>query len=181
MSDKGLRIFDVKLNGINGGSFQVWVCHRDAGYETNVAMIERLRAREAALALSTDAPFATFRRRVEEIGESLKKFIGAEVAAGKRVYVYGASTKGNVLLQHLDLDHKLLTACADRSPAKWGHRTPGTAIPIISEEEARKDADFFLVLPWHFRNEFVAREAEFIARGGKFIFPLPEFEIVGRS
>jgi NDP-4-keto-2,6-dideoxyhexose 3-C-methyltransferase len=179
VGEKKLRVFDVKINEINGGSFQIWVCHADAKYAENSAMLQALRKREAAMDLSTDKPFAKFRETVASLGVRLKAFIENEVARGKRVYVYGASTKGNVLLQHFGLDHKLITACADRSPNKWGLRTPGTAIPIMSEEEARKQADYFLVLPWHFRNEFVAREADFIARGGHLIFPLPEFEVVG--
>ncbi|MEH6949944.1 class I SAM-dependent methyltransferase [Nitrobacter sp. NHB1] len=179
--DKNLRVFDVKLNDINGGSFQIWVCHRDAAYPENRTILDALRKREAALGITTDKPFATFRANVAALGSRLKDFISQEVARGNRVYVYGASTKGNVLLQHFGLDHRLLTACADRNPSKWGQRTPGTAIPIMSEEDARKDADYFLVLPWHFRDEFVAREADFMARGGHLIFPLPEFEVVGHA
>jgi hypothetical protein len=179
--DKHLRVFDIKLNNINGGSFQIWVCHRDAAYPENRAILDELRGREAALGITTDKPFAAFRANVAALGSRLKDFITQEVARARRVYVYGASTKGNVLLQHFGLDHRLLTACADRNPAKWGLRTPGTAIPIMSEDEARKDADYFLVLPWHFRDEFVAREADFLARGGRLIFPLPEFEVVGHA
>jgi hypothetical protein len=84
-----------------------------------------------------------------------------------------------VLLQFCNIDRTLITAAADRNPDKWGRRTPGTNIPIISEEAAREaKPDYFLVLPWHFRQEFVEREAGFLASGGKFIFPLPEIEIV---
>lgn len=176
--DKHLRVFDIKLNDINGGSFQLWVCHNDAAYPENRAIIEELRKRETALEITTDKPFAAFRANVAALGSRLKDFITKEVARGKRVYVYGASTKGNVLLQHFGLDGSLLTACADRNPEKWGRRTPGTAIPIMSEESARKDADYFLVLPWHFREEFIAREAAFLAGGGRLIFPLPDFEVV---
>ncbi|EAQ36381.1 NDP-hexose 3-C-methyltransferase TylCIII [Nitrobacter sp. Nb-311A] len=179
--DKNLRVFDIKLNDINGGSFQLWVCHNDAAYPENRDIIDALRARETALEITTDKPFAAFRANVAALGSRLKDFITKEVGRGKRVYVYGASTKGNVLLQHFGLDGNLLTACADRNPEKWGRRTPGTAIPIISEELARQDADYFLVLPWHFREEFVAREAAFLADGGHLIFPLPEFEVVGNA
>ena len=98
---------------------------------------------------------------------------------GKKIYVYGASTKGNVLLQYLALETGIIVACADRNPVKWGRRTPGTNIPIVSEDSAREDADYFLVLPWHFKEEFLAREHRFLQRGGKFIFPLPKVEVVG--
>ena len=173
----GLRIFDVALNFINGGSFQIWACHDGAEYAENTAAIDAVASRESSLGLMTEAPYAAFRRRVEEIGLRLRALIENEVARGKKIYVYGASTKGNVLLQHFRLDRRLIEACADKNPIKWGRRTPGTEIPIVSEEEARPKADYFLVLPWHFKEEFLAREAEFRAGGGKFIFPLPEVEV----
>lgn len=173
----GLRIFDVSLNSINGGSFQIWVCRENAEYAGDQARLDEMKSREASLALTSDAPFAAFRERIAAIRTKLKSFIETEAAAGKCIYVYGASTKGNVLLQYFGLDHTLLRGCADKNPIKWGRRTPGTGIPIVSEEEARAHADYFLVLPWHFKDEFLAREAEFRAGGGKLIFPLPEVEV----
>jgi SAM-dependent methyltransferase len=178
LREHGLRVFDVSLNHINGGSFQVWVCHEGSDRKSNQQAVESLKQREVELALRSDRPFAAFRERVTAIGVRLKSFIGEASASGKRVYGYGASTKGNVLLQHFGLDRALLRGCADKNPAKWGCRTPGTQIPIVSEDEARADADYFLVLPWHFREEFILRETEFRSRGGKFIFPLPNVEIV---
>lgn len=175
---QGLRILDTRLNDINGGSFQIWICHENADYSSNRAAIDELAESERQLGLNTDAPYALFRARVAEIGRRLRECIVAETRRGKAIYVYGASTKGNVLLQHFGLDHTVICGCADKNPMKWGRRTPGTGIPIISEQEARARADYFLVLPWHFRNEFLEREAEFRANGGKFIFPLPDVEIV---
>jgi NDP-4-keto-2,6-dideoxyhexose 3-C-methyltransferase len=176
--ERGLRIFDVGLNRINGGSFQIWVCHQGASYTANQIAIDQLRENENRLDLNTDAPYTAFRKRVDRIGAQLNEFIAAEAKRGRNIYVYGASTKGNVLLQYLGLGTDLVRACADKNPKKWKCRTPGTGIPIVSEEEARANADYFLVLPWAFRDEFLAREAEFRARGGKFIFPLPEIEIL---
>ena len=173
----GLRVFDVSLNETNGGSFQLWVCHDAAPYRTEETAVRDFKARENTLALDTDQPYEAFRSRVSTIGEQLRTLIMAERERGKRVFVYGASTKGNVLLQHFGLDHTLIEACADRNLEKWTRRTPGTAIPIISEEEARERADYFLVLPWHFREEFLVRESDFRRRGGKFIFPLPTVEV----
>ena len=100
--------------------------------------------------------------------------------SGKRVLGYGASTKGNVTLQFCGVTQKELPAIAEVNVEKFGRVTPGTHIPIISEAEARAmRPDYFLVLPWHFKSNIVAREEEFISRGGKLIFPLPEIEIVG--
>ena len=120
-----------------------------------------------------------FKRRIDENRDKCVRFIKEEVAKGKSVYVYGASTKGNVILQYYGLDHTLITAAAERSPEKWGKYTIGTGIPIISEDEARKaQPDYFLVLPWAFFDEFYEREAEWRRKGGKFILPLSTFRVV---
>lgn len=176
----GLHAFDVRINNVNGGSFQIWACKVGAPYPVNASAIERLQESEAKMALETDRPYATFRERVSANCKLLIDFLNQETAAGRKVYVYGASTKGNVLLQYCGLNYPLISGCAERNPAKWGRRTPGTGIPIVSEEEARTKADHFLVLPWHFRNEFVSREGDFLAKGGSLIFPLPNFEVVSK-
>jgi hypothetical protein len=174
-----LRILDLYFNDANGGSFQIWVCHRNASYPSDTQKINQTLENERALGLEGDGVFASFRDRVESVREDLQNLLTKEAEAGKKIYVYGASTKGNVLLQYLALDNGTIIACADRNPTKWGRRTPGTNIPIVSEDGAREDADYFLVLPWHFREEFLAREQRFLQRGGKFIFPLPKVEVVG--
>jgi SAM-dependent methyltransferase len=173
----GLRIFNVSLSNINGGSFQIWVCHDGAPHASDYVAIGAITERERNLNLMSEKPYAAFRSRVSSIRDRLRELIQTEVSRGKKIYVYGASTKGNVLLQHFGLDTSLIHACADKNPIKWGRRTPATNIPIISEDAARADADYFLVLPWSFKDEFLARETAFRARGGKFIFPLPEIEI----
>jgi len=112
----------------------------------------------------------------------LYNFVKSEIGAGKKVYVYGASTRGNSLLQFCGLDHSLITAAAERNPDKWGKKTVGTLIPIISEEQARNEnPDYFLILPWQFLKEFILREADFLKKGGKFIVPLPQFKVVDAS
>jgi len=99
--------------------------------------------------------------------------------AGKKVLGYGASTKGNVLLQYCDVTPDLLPVIAERDPRKFGKRTPGTNIPIVSEAEARSmEPDTFVVFPWHFRDEIVRRELSFLDSGGTLLFPLPEFTFV---
>ena len=97
---------------------------------------------------------------------------------GKKVYVYGASTKGNTILQYYGLDNKLIKAAADKDEQKWGKFTVGTLIPIVNEDRARKDADYFFVSPWAFFDTFYKREKDWLKKGGKFIVPLPKFRIV---
>ncbi len=111
--------------------------------------------------------------------DQLMTFIKSEHEKGKKIYVYGASTKGNTLLQFYGLDYRIITAAAEKNPDKWGKKTIGTLIPIISEEQVRAEKpDYFLVLPWHFMEEFKEREQEFSRSGGKFIIPLPKFEVI---
>ena len=109
----------------------------------------------------------------------LRRFVAKEIENGKRVYVYGASTRGNTILQFCKLDHLLIQKATDANPEKWGRKTPGTGIPIVSKDEARKDKpDYFLVLPHHFLNEIKRQESDYLHSGGKFIVPLPKFRIV---
>lgn len=175
-----LGIVDVEFNDINGGSFRVYACHTNAKFTSNYTKINQVLSQEKKLALDSEKPYNEFRERVFRIKGELSRFLVREKAKGKSIYIYGASTKGNVLLQFCNLDHSIITAAADRNPKKLGRRTPYTHIPIISEEKARKaHPEYFLVLPWHFRQEFIKREADFLAAGGELIFPLPEIEIIG--
>ena len=175
----GLRILDVELNDIYGGSFRVYACHRKSALKSNQTVIDSVFLDEKKLKLNSMMPYNEFKNRVLDIKDNLYRFLTAEKSKGKSIYLYGASTKGNVLLQFCHIDRTIITAAAERNKEKWGRRTPATHIPIISEEDARKARpDYFLVLPWHFKDEFLAREKEYLSSGGHFIFPLPEIEIV---
>ena len=179
-----LEVFDVELNDVNGGSFRTYIRHQGGGValhipEDAIKRVEKMREDEKNLGLQDRSIYDDFVKRVTDLKDKLNAFIKEEVSRGKKVYVYGASTKGNTLLQFYGLDDKLITAAAERNPAKWGKKTIGTNIPIISEEEARQQKpDYFLILPWHFLGEFKEREKVFFEEGGKFIVPLPEFEVI---
>jgi NDP-4-keto-2,6-dideoxyhexose 3-C-methyltransferase len=178
-----LEIIDVEINDVNGGSFRTYITHKEGSLESPIEgakeRVNNMRLLEQKMELSSLQAYSGFAQRVESIKKQVVEFIQKEVAAGKKVYVYGASTKGNTLLQYFGLDSSLITAAAERNRDKWGKKTVATNIPIVSEEEARAgDPDYFLVLPWHFMEEFKQREQAFLQRGGKFIVPLPEFEII---
>lgn len=184
LSRRNLKIIDVELNDVNGGSYRTYITHADntslKPFKGAQERIEKLRNHEKKLRLDTTAPYEAFARRVGEIRQQVVDFITTEKENGKSIYVYGASTKGNTLLQYFGLDNSIITAAAERNPDKWGKRTVGTKIPIISEDEARAaNPDYFLVLPWHFLKEFRHREAKFLKSGGKFIVPLPKFQVIG--
>ena len=175
-----LEIFDVELNDVNGGSFKTYI--QPKGYRTISQKVRELEKFERGIKLFSRKTYETFASRVIGSKNKLYEFIKKETKKGKRVYVYGASTKGNTLLQFCNLDKNLIKAAADRNPDKWGKKTVGTLIPIISEEQARREKpDYFLILPWHFLKEFIQREKDYLRRGGKFIVPLPQFKIITKK
>lgn len=190
LREHGLGIFNIDENAVNGGSYRLFVCHRGAKINVDPGAARRVVeafGREAAMKLDDPTTYAAFFQRIEWNRVECMKFVTREVGRGKSVWVYGASTKGNVILQWYGLDHydvrgrTLITGAADRSPEKWGLFTVGTGIPIMSEDYARsQNPDYFLVLPYAFRAEFIEREKnqEWRKRGGKFLFPLPQFEVM---
>ncbi len=180
LEEAGLRLVDVQMNAVNGGSFAVTAAPKGSPLPSNHTVIEWLLGQEERMGLLTTRPFRQFEERVFEHRANLQRLIKALNADGKRVLGYGASTKGNVLLQFCGFTEKDIPALAEVNPDKLGCFTPGTGIPIVSESEAKAmRPDYFLVLPWHFKDGILAREAEYLAGGGKMIFPLPEIEIVG--
>ena len=181
-------VSDAQLNDVNGGSIRVFIQNRDAdrtslgdaAYRRLAAdRVSAMRAQEAKMGLGEPRTYLEFATWVERIKDDVSRFIGERVHSGKKVAVYGASTKGNVMLQYFGLDHDMITAASERNPDKWGKVTVGTRIPIVSEEEARTaKPDYFLVLPWHFVEEFRAREKNYLLGGGRFIVPLPHFTLI---
>ncbi len=175
-----LKLIDVVMNNINGGSFAVTAAKvSNTSIKPNSAVIDWLLEQEDRMGLSTPRPYREFEERVFRHRDDLSRLIKTLAADGKKIYGYGASTKGNVMLQFCGLTSIEIPAIAEVNEEKFGRVTPGTHIPIISEKEARSiKPDYFLVLPWHFKEGILRREKDFLADGGKFIFPFPEIEIV---
>ena len=178
--NNGLEIFDVEINNVNGGSYRVFAKKIGETIQKRKGAHKRMQdVRRSEIGLDTKKIHRDFYNRLEENKNKCYDFIKNEHAKGKKIWVYGASTKGNVILQYYGLDHRLIEAASERSSWKWGKYTVGTMIPCVSEEEARKaQPDYFLVLPYAFFGEFFEREREWRKKGGKFILPLPEFRVV---
>ena len=141
--------------------------------------LDKMRLDEEDQKLGNKWTYMLFALKVRNISKQVHSFIEGEVKKGKTVYLYGASTRGNSLIQICKLDNKLIKAAVERNPEKWGKKIASLDIPIISEEQARKEKpDYLLVLPWFFKEEFLEREKEYLAQGGHFIFALPEFTVV---
>jgi SAM-dependent methyltransferase len=185
LAKAGLRLFRLSFNDINGGSIRCYATKAgNAKYDNFEAQaaIGKTRLAEFKLALDTDAPYVAFQARIEIIRDKLLTLLRNIKARKERVHVYGASTKGNTLLQWCGIDHSLVECAADRNPDKHGAVTLGTNIPIVSEEASRAARpDYYLALPWHFRAEFLERERDTIKAGTRMIFPLPEVTVIGRD
>ena len=162
----GLEIYRVDENEINGGSYRIWARKYRAGsirYQENTSV----------------ADLVAFKERIDNIKEEVVNFIRSEQSKGKTTHVYGASTKGNVILQYFGITPDLCPYASERSPEKYGRYTVGTWIPIVSEEKSKSlKPDYYLVLPWAFFEEMHARESEWRAQGGQFIVPFPTMRVV---
>jgi C-methyltransferase C-terminal domain/Putative zinc binding domain/Methyltransferase domain len=182
LKDEGLRVVDVDVNDINGGSFRLFIQRADALECEPTRRVHEMRRCEFELCLESDSSYRQFATRAEAVRRGLRRMIAGILKRGKTVYVYGASTKGNVLLQYCGLSAKQIPYAIDRNPQKWGARTLGTDIPIISEEEGRKRRpDYLLVLPWHFLPEFLDRETDYLEKGGTLIVPLPKLVQISKG
>lgn len=175
-----LEIYDIETNKVNGQSYRLWVRHIGSPVRARAGAAYRMQdVRAIEKRLESSGFYKNFFLEMEANKHAVVNFIKDRVIEGKKVWIYGASTKGNCILQYFGLDNSLITGAAERSPEKYGRYTVGTNIPIYSEEEARtQNPDFFLCLPFAFREEFLKRESAFRANNGKFIFPLPRLEVV---
>lgn len=180
-----LEIFDVQMREeINEGSVRFFVRKKNASVPIvsdagGKVRVQKLRDSEGKLGLEEFGTYAELAKRIQAARQTTLDFLRQEKAKGKKIHGYAASTKGNTTLQYYGITTDLVDVIADRNPTKWGKSTVVSGIPIISEEESRNlKPDYYFVLAWHFLNEFVSREHEFLERGGKFVVPMPHFKVI---
>lgn len=172
-----LEVFDVEESGINGGSFRTYISN--IGKKKITKSVIDMRVKEGKMNLKNKKIYMNFAHRVKNNKNELYKYILKLAKNDKKIFVYGASTRGNTLLQYYGLGNRLIKAAVERNSEKWGKKIASVGIPIISEEQARKKKpDYMLVLPWFFKEEFLKREKDYLRSGGHFIFPLPELEVI---
>ena len=172
----GLKILDFKLNNINGGSIEITCSKKNAKYIPNIKKINLQKKIESKI---TNNSYKNFNQRVENIKKILNLFL--EKNKGD-VIGYGASTKGNIVLNHCGIDDKKLKYICDANPFKFNRFTPGSNIQIISKEKMRRmRPKFLLVLIWSFRKEVIQQEKEFIKKGGKLVFHLPMLHVIDKT
>jgi len=177
LAPHGLQVVDVDLRSINGGSFRATI--QFEGHGTPTQKVERLRHYEAHLFQEADAAFAGFADRVQGVRSQLQAVLQAHAETGGAVDLYAASTKSNTLLQYCGIDARVVRQAWERSPEKWGRYVGTSGIPIVSEAVGREDPPAALLVgAWQFRDQFIEREHEYLAKGGRLILPLPRVESV---
>ena len=162
----GFKIMKIEENEINGASYRIF-CKKNI--KKSIAYREKTSLND----------IKKFIKRVKQNKKKCLSFLSKCKVDGKKVFIYGASTKGNTLLQYYGIDSKMISFASERSPEKWGKYTIGTGVEIISEEYARKlNPEYFFVMPYAFIKEFVIREKEWLKKGGKFFLPFPNFKVL---
>lgn len=177
--------FDVELNDVNGGSFRIYVRHSGSKVShqpDGEKRLNELREKERSLGYNKKQTYDEFAKRIEKIQAELVSFIKNETKKGKKIFIYGASTRGLVVLQYADINNKFIEAATDKSPEKWGKFIVGTGIPIVSLEDYRKrNPDYLFVLPYHFIREIYAQEKDYIDKGGKMFVAIPKFKVYDKK
>jgi len=175
----GFKIIDLEFNDINGGSFAITVAKKNSRHKEIKKIVEWLLKKESIFEYNKINTFKKFFINIKKHKKIFKDLLLNLKDMKKKVIGYGASTKGNVILQYCNIDQRLVPFIADVNEFKHGRFTPGSNIKIISEIEAKKmNPDYFLVLPWHFKNFIINKEKEFINKNKKILFPLPDIEII---
>ena len=179
LKKSNFKIVDIELNDINGGSFALTVAKKKSKKFEESFLVDWLLNKEDSYKFNKIETLFDFKNKVFKHKKLLSELILNLIDMKKKVLGYGASTKGNVILQFCEIDNKLVNYIVDVNPFKKNRITPGTNIKIINENDfLRKKVDYLLVLPWHFKNHILKKEKKFINNNGKFIFPLPDIEII---
>tara|TARA_B110000285_G_C14819479_1_gene465797 strand:- start:119 stop:721 length:603 start_codon:yes stop_codon:yes gene_type:complete len=173
-----LKIVNIIDNDINGSSKQFHIAHKNSTHKVNFKKIKNILKDEDTRKINSKKTLLYFYKDILKIKTRLLDLLKKIKSKKLSIHAYGASTKGNVLLQYFGIDKKFIDFVAERNPKKFNLYTPGTNIKIISEKASRKmKPNYYLVLPWHFKKEILKREKKIRSNGTKFIFPLPKLKI----
>ena len=169
-----LRIIDLSFNEINGGSIEIICSKKNSKLKTDKKKIKKIMINEKKI---TEKSYENFNKRINKVKNLIRMFV--DLNSNKKIIGYGASTKGNIVLNHCGIKNNKIQEICDGSKKKKSKYTPGSNIKIISKQKMRKrNPDYLLVLIWSFRKEVIKQEINYLKKGGKLVFHLPRFHIV---
>ena len=175
----GFKIIDIEFNEINGGSFALTAAKKESFHSEDKKTVQWLLQKEEILHYNKLQTHKNFYKECLKQRLLLTNLLKNLKDMKKKVFGYGASTKGNVILQFCNINKNLIPHIGEVNKYKFNKYTPGSKIKIISEDKLKKmKPDYLLVLPWHFKNFIIKKEKKFLSNGGKLIFPLPDIEII---
>jgi hypothetical protein len=173
----GLELYDVSKQDIHGGSLRVFL-QRERQHEVSSSVTKMLLGEEQ-YGITDKALYSNFGKKIEKLKAKIVGLLQELKQAGKTIAAYGAAAKGNTLLNYIGIDNNVIDFVVDRSPHKQGFLLPGTRIPIMSTDELlNRMPDYTIVLAWNFAEEILAQQDEYRRRGGKFIIPIPEIQVI---
>ena len=183
LSRNNMEIFDIALNDVNGGSFRLYIKHsNDNTKKINTEMIAHIKTEESNMNITKASTYAYFNERINAQRQQLNLILNELLKNEKKILIYGASTRGLVILEYCGIDSNIIKYATDKNSDKWGKYLSGTGIKIISLEEYRNmNPDYLLVLPYQYATEIASQEKEFLANGGSIIIPLPEPKILSKD
>ena len=180
-----LKCFYAETNEVNGGSIRLYMCKKNSNKYKEKKFFNKLNSikeEEKKFKLTDPQTFLNFAKTISELKDKTVKFVDNILNSNKKILALGASTKGNIILQHFGLTKKQIPYISERNPEKVGLKCLGSDIELISEQKARDiNPDAFIVLPWNFKKEVVNREKNYLENGGKLMFVMPYPHVITKD
>lgn len=173
-----MEVIDVAPQAVHGGSMRYIISHQ--GSHPISENVVRQKQWETDLGLHRRETYDQFRRNVERSRDDLMTLLRDLKRQGKSIGAYGATSKSTTVTNYCGITPDLVSFVTDTTPIKQGKFSPGAHIPVVPHEAFAKDPpDCALLFAWNHAEEILAKEAAYLAQGGRFILYVPKVHVVG--